>query len=346
LASNEQAYYGASADGNLAVKWETPIFDSLLYSRKLNGGMNAQVVGSDSLIAVPTFNERIYFLNPANGKTLDVLPTESAVGSSAALVGELIYFSDEAGGDRLMCFNVVNGKVVFQTKILDPTGPPIIDGDDIYLSSRIGKVYRLNRWRGEIVWTFDTGQHLYCSPTVDSGQVYVGSDHGEVICLDKTSGKKQWSFKCGGAIFARPVIGMHLYCPSGDGILYALDLTNGTLVWSFTTLGSIHTTPALAGTRLVFGSDDKMTYCLDAATGATLWTYETDGIIQSPPLASTSLFIVCNSAGSIYQFHHGGELLRTTKVKGSITAPPAIIGKRLFVVTKSRFLYCLGPTAN
>jgi outer membrane protein assembly factor BamB len=235
---------------------------------------------------------------------------------------------------------------VFQIKIIDPTGPLIVEGDDIYLASRTGKVYRLNRWSGDVVWSFDTGEHLYCSPTVGSGHVYLGNDHGEVICLDKDSGKKLWSFKCGGAIFTRPVMGTYLYCPSGDGILYALDLANGTLVWSFTTRGSIHTTPALTGDRLVFGSDDKVIYCLDPTNGVTLWTHETDGIVQSSPLALTSSFIVCNSAGSIYQFRHGGKLLKTTKVKGSITAPPAIIGNRLFVVTRSRLLHCLGSTAE
>ena len=54
------------------------------------------------------------------------------------------------------------------------------------------------------MWTYDSREQLYCSPTVDSAHVYFGTDHGEIICLEKSTGKKLWSFKCGGAIYARP----------------------------------------------------------------------------------------------------------------------------------------------
>jgi outer membrane protein assembly factor BamB len=346
LLPHLSAYYAVPPDANLSLAGETRVFDTLLYSRKLNGGLNAQIVGCDKFIVVPTYNERVYLLNPSTGKEITSLQTESSLGSAAAIAGELLYFVEEAGGDRLTCFNLAKGKPVFSRKIADSPGAPVIDGSDIYLSSRLGKVHRLDRFKGDSVWTYDSGAQIYCSPTVDSAHVYFGTDRGQIICLEKSTGKKLWQFKAGGAIYARPVVGQYLYCPSGDGILYALDLSTGALVWSFTTLGSIHTTPVLTDSRLLFGSDDMSIYCLDPQSGATKWSYETDGIVQSSPLATANFFVVCNSAGGVYQLNYDGNSLRTTRVKGSVVASPTVIGDKLFVVTRSRMLYCFGSTGN
>jgi outer membrane protein assembly factor BamB len=346
LVSQPSAYYAVPPDANLSLAGETRVFDTLMYNRKLNGGLNAQVVGCDKFIIVPTYNERIYLLNPSTGKEITSLKTESSVGSATAIAGELLYFVEESGGDRLTCFNLAKGKTVFSKKITDSPGAPVIDVDDIYLSSRFGKVYRLDRYKGDSIWTYDCGTQIYCSPTVDSSHVYFGTDRGQIICLEKSTGKKLWQFKAGGAIYARPVVGKYLYCPSGDGILYALDCSTGILVWSFTTLASIHTTPVLADGRLLFGSDDMSVHCLDAESGATKWSYETDGIIQSSSLATANFFVVCNSAGGVYQLDYSGNLLKTTRVKGSIAASPTVIGDKLFVVTRSRMLYCFGSSVN
>ncbi|MCX6831221.1 MAG: PQQ-binding-like beta-propeller repeat protein [candidate division Zixibacteria bacterium] len=346
LLPRPSAYYAIPPDANLSLAGETKVFDTLLYSRKLNGGLNAQVVGCDRFIVVPTYNERIYLLNPSTGKEITSLQTESSLGSAAAIAGELLYFVEEAGGDRLTCFNLANRKTVFRKKIADSPGAPVIDRNDIYLSSRFGKVHRLDRLKGDSVWSYDSREQIYCSPTVDSAHVYFGTDRGQIICLEKSTGKKLWSFKAGGAIYARPVIGKYLYCPSGDGILYALDFSTGTLIWSFTTLGSIHTTPVLTDGRLLFGSDDMSVYCLDPQSGATKWSYETDGIIQSSPLATAASFIVCNSAGGVYQLDYSGNLLKSTRVKGSVVASPTVIGGRLYVVTRSRMLYCFSSTGS
>lgn len=346
LLGRPSSYYAVPPDANLSFAGEARVFDTLLYSRKLNGGLNAQVVGCDKFIVVPTYNERLYILNPSTGKEISSLQTESSLGSAAAIAGELLYFVEEAGGDRLTCFNLAKGKIVFRKKIADSPGAPVVDGNDVYLSSRFGKVHRLDRFTGDSVWTYDSGAQIYCSPTVDSACVYFGTDRGQIICLEKSTGRKLWQFKAGGAIYARPVIGKYLYCPSGDGILYALDFSTGTLIWSFTAPGSIHTTPVLTDGSLLFGSDDMSVYCLDPRSGAIKWSYATDGIVQSSPLATETSFVVCNSAGGVYQLDHDGKLLKVTNLKGSVVASPTVIGDKLFVVTRSRMLYCFGSSGN
>lgn len=346
LLDRPAMYAAVPPDGNLAAAADDRVYDTLLYSRKLNGGLNGQVVGNDKFVVVPSFNERVYLLRTETGKEISSFRTESFLGSAAALVGELMYYVEERGGDRLTCLNLTNGKVVFTRKIIDSPGAPVVDGENVYVASKEGRLFKLSRWTGDSVWAYAGQEQSYVSPTVDAAQVYIGTDRGNVVCLDKATGKRRWSFKAGGAIFARPLAGEYLYCPSGDGILYVLDRATGTLIWSFTAGAAIQTTPAIHQGKLFFGADDWTVYCLDAISGRQLWSFETDGVVQSSPLVTPTSLFVCNAAGGIYQLSHEGDLLKSTRVKGSITAAPSIIGDRLFVVTRSRMLYCFGSATT
>jgi outer membrane protein assembly factor BamB len=331
--------------GNALIDVDAGLLDTVLYSKKLNGGIGAQVVGVTNAIMVPTFNERIYFLNPDNGKERTSVLTKSTVGSAVAIAHELMYYAQEAGGDLLTCLNVATGKTIWRLKITDPLAAPIVDGDELFITSRTGFVYRINRLQGEVIWQYDAGAQCYAAPAVDCSRVYLGTSKGEILCLSRKTGDLLWTFESSMAIFAQPLIERYLFCGSGDGRLYALDVATGKQVWSFVTPSPIHTTPVITGGRLVFGSDDQNLFCLDPGSGNVLWRFETDGIVQSSPIVVGKTFICANSAGSLYQLDFDGKLLKSFKVKGSVTAPVSFVNGKLFVVTRQRMLYCFGFAA-
>jgi len=331
-----------NASGNAVLESGAVTLDTVLFERKLNGGMAAQVVGNHQFLIVPTYNKRIYFLNPSTGREITSLETESAVGSAAAVQNELIYFAEESGSDRVTCFNLVNGKKVWSLKVIDPPGAPIISGDDLFITSRIGHVICANRWTGVVRWEQDLRCHFYAPVAADSARVYVGTDRGDIIALERSDGSELWRFAAGSTAFAQPLAEEFIYVGAADGTLWALDPASGSEVWRYECASSIHTTPVLSGNRLIFGADDRVAYCLNALDGGILWRYETTGIIQSSPVIAGETVILANSAGSIYQFSLDGQLLAQLSVKGTIQAPAAVIDGRVYVVTTQRRLYCLG----
>lgn len=330
--------YRISGSGNAAVETEY-LLDTLLYDRKLNGGISAQVIGNSQFIIVPTYNKRLYFLNPKDGSEMTSLVAESAVGSAAAFAGELLYFAEESGGDKVVCFNLVSGKSVWSVVLQDPLGAPILSGDQLFVTSRGGRVLSINRWTGEVVWTHELQGQIYVAPAVDSLRVVFGTDRGDIIALNREDGEKLWSYHTGGAIFAQALLTDRVYCGSADGTMYALELSNGGLVWKYETAVAIHTTPVQFKDRVVFGGDDKMVNCLNADDGSVMWSYLTTGIIQSSPIALGSTFVVANSAGVVYQFSLEGRPLKQFSVGQSIEAAPAFIDGRLFVGTVRRHLF-------
>ncbi len=331
-----------NATGNAVVEMDLPPIDTIKFERKLNGGLGGQVVGNSQFIIVPSYNKRIYFLNPRSGNEITSLEAGSSVGSAVALKDELFYFADESGSDQLTAMNLVNGKKLWTFKVIDPPAAPIIDGDDLFVVSRVGTVTLLNRFTGKITWEQDLRAHVYAPPAIDSNSVYIGTDRGVIIALDRASGAEKWRFETGSTIFAQPLAAKYLYAGVGDGSFIALDTETGTEVWRHQTVNSIHTTAVLKGNRIVFGSDDRTVYCLNAEDGGIIWRYETDGVVQASPIAVGNSFIVANSAGSVYQFAHDGTLEGRVNVGGTIIASPAVIDEFVYVVTTQRRLYAIG----
>ena len=69
--------YRVDADGNAVISGQDIKLDTLLFDKKLNGGITAQVVGNSDFLIVPTFNKRVYFLKPRTGKEITSYATDS-----------------------------------------------------------------------------------------------------------------------------------------------------------------------------------------------------------------------------------------------------------------------------
>jgi outer membrane protein assembly factor BamB len=330
--------------GNAVLTLSGELPDSLLFEKRLNGGIGAQIVGNDQVVIVPTFNKRIYFLAAENGRVVSTLKTNSAVGAAVAVADELIYFAEQSGGDRVVCFNLVSGKEVWSRDLFDPQGAPVLSEEDLFVSSREGRVLRLNRWTGDVIWEHEVQAQVYTTPAVDADYVYFGDASGELACLDRESGEPVWSFATGGAIMATPMVADLLFCGSSDGTMYAFKKNSGELVWTLETAGQIFTTPALTGGRLLFGSHDRSLYCVDVFTGSLLWSYDSGAIIESSPIALDGHFLCANAAGKIFFLSLSGELINTLQIRAGITAPLALINNRLYIGTESRRIYCFGSS--
>ncbi|MFH2055455.1 MAG: PQQ-binding-like beta-propeller repeat protein [bacterium] len=331
--------------GNAQFDGNTDLPDTMLFERRLNGGIGAQIVGNDLVVVVPTFNKRIYFLAATDGRVVSTLKTESAVGGAVAIVDELMYYAEQAGGDRLTCFNLVSGKQVWQAEVFDPSGAPVVADADLFIAGRDGTVFRLDRWTGRQIWKTEDESQIYTTVVADAEHVYYGNAAGELVCLARESGDELWRVATGGAIVASPMVADRLYCGSADGTMYALDRKSGQIVWSLETAGQIFTTPVLQGNRLFFGSHDRLVYCVDVTRGGLLWSYDVGAVMTSSPIGVNRHFICASAAGEIFAFTDEGELIGTLQTKEAIVAPLAFINGRLYVGTDSRRIYCFGSSS-
>lgn len=340
---NSFSMYRESPSGNAVAANETAIPDKLLFSRKLNGGIGAQVIGNDRFAVVPTFNKRLYFLDVTDGDEITSLVVQSSVANSPALVDELLYYAEEAGGDRLVCHNLVSGKQVWEFSVVDPQAAPVVYEEEVYISSRTGRLSQINRWLGSVNWEYDLDGIILSSPAVTSTHVLICNDQGRLLCLDRTTGDLIWEFHTEEAFRATPMVFAGVvYAGCTDGVMYALEENSGDLLWNLETAGQIVATPVAVGERLLIASNDRTLYCVNKDTGNLLWTYETDAILPASPIGLDGHFICASAAGMVRILDLNGRLRSSFEVDGMITAPPSLVANRLWISTRNRRIYCFG----
>jgi outer membrane protein assembly factor BamB len=88
---------------------------------------------------------------------------------------------------------------------------------------------------------------------------------------------------------------------SHTGIYPSAEVNNNPHVkWKFKTNGYVHTSAAIDGDRIYFGSTDSNLYCLDANTGNLKWKYKTDGAVSSSPAIDNGIIYFASHDGNFY----------------------------------------------
>ncbi len=211
-----------------------------------------------------------------NGKTLWRYPVPSGTESSPMVVGNSVYFGDQAG--TLHSLNVLTGKVnwAFQTGGAIKAGPTYYDGN-LYFGNYAGSFYAVNAKTGKQVWADSPGGQFYSTPALAFGRVYVGNNNGAAYSFQANNGTLAWTRTLGGYVYSGPAVatvpglGPTVYIGSYDGDLYALNARTGATDWASYTGGA---NPAISGSATVVNDQvyvstvyQKGSYGYNATTG-------------------------------------------------------------------------------
>lgn len=216
----------------------------------------------------------------------------------------------------------------FHTGNMVRSSPAVVDGT-VYIGSNDRHLYALSAKTGKLRWAFATSGPVASSPAVVDGRVYFTDGNNVIYALSAKSGKLIWKTKTGPNL---PVVGGWdfyqssptvvdgvVYVGSGNGCLYALNARTGSKEWAFRTRGRVHTSPAVYGNDIVFGSMDGALYAVNRA-GHLLWKYQTN---TSLPFPMTGVFIgsptIASHLGLVFAGCRDGHLyafdLKTGKLR-------------------------------
>jgi len=143
------------------------------------------------------------------------------------------------------------------------------------------------------LWSYQTGDAIYSSPSVVNGVVYVGSRDHHLYALKARTGALLGRLRVGYLDSSPAVVDGAVYFGSwGDWNVYALDAHTGAPLWSYKTGDHVDSSPAVANGAVYVGSDDDNIYALDARTGALLWSFQTGlGVDVSPAVANGVVYV-------------------------------------------------------
>jgi len=234
---------------------------------------------------------------------------------------------------------------------------PAVYHDRLFVGSRGGILYALDRRRGDILWKRRVGA-ISATPLVDRGRLYVGTDDGFLLCLDTLDGEEKWRYSTRGAVLRTPVLGEDVVLFSNDSDqVYALDRDKGTFRWQYKadmpeeyTLRG-HSGVTLSGDLVITGFANGTVVALRAATGSVAWMTSLKGKeerfvdVDGAPFVVGETVLVASAAGGVHALDRTTGLIRwRIDVEGAGTVVSD--GERLYFAAAETGMYSTDLAGN
>ncbi len=162
--------------------------------------------------SIDSFDGELAALSMKTGKILWTykLPSGSGTESSPMVVGNSVYFGDEAGGNSagsLYSLNITTHKVNWSLPVggAVKAGPAYYKGN-LYFGTYGGTFYAVNAKTGKVTWHQSTGGEYYSTPAIGFGRVYVGNLNGAAYSFVASNGTIAWSHTLGNYVYSGPAV--------------------------------------------------------------------------------------------------------------------------------------------
>jgi outer membrane protein assembly factor BamB len=235
-----------------------------------------------------------------------------------------------------------DGTVAWELQAGGGFGPPVVDGDTVYVGSSDGRLYAVAIATGKPRWTYEAREDLSTRPALTGELVLVASQSDTVFAVDRATGAWRWHHRRerkgeGLTIFGAAAVqvrGGTAFAAYSDGFAAALDVGTGAARWQRRVAppGTHLDVDALVidGEERVYAAAySGAVVALDARTGNTLWSFTAPGAAQ---LALAGGLVVAVTPSSVHGLSPvDGGAIWTTPLGGSPGAAPVVAGKWLLV---------------
>ncbi len=227
------------------------------------------VPGKDGCLAVGSYDNSLYCLDPKTGKSRWRVETEGYVHGSPAITngGQIV----SSGCDGML--RTIDGKTGQEIAKLAigsyVAASPAIDGDELFVGTFDNEVVKVDLAKGEVVWRYKHPKRefpFYSSPAVTDKLVVLGGRDKMIHALDRQTGKSLWTHSRRARVDASPiVVGDRVYIADQAGVVMALSLADGKVVWEFQGSEAFIGSPAIADGFLVIAAGDGTVYGFSGA---------------------------------------------------------------------------------
>lgn len=316
----------------------------LVWSRHLEGPIEATVASVEGRVYVGTLDGNFYALELSTGKPIWKKTYKNSGFAASPLVHDgVIYVGDDLG--EFHAFRASDGepiwKLVTDAEIQSPAST---DGERILFGGYDGQLYCVDR-KGEILWKLETEGQVHSSPAIVEGKTFVSGCDQMLRVIDIGSGKEIGSLDLGGYTAASPaVVGDRVYVGTFSNQVVAVDWKKLEKVWHFEDERRkfpFYASCAVGEKLVIAAGRDKTIHALDRATGERRWAYRTRARVESSPVLVGEHVLAPSGDGNIYLLtRDGGKKVWTHEGSASFLASPAIARDRMIIGDEDGHIYC------
>jgi outer membrane protein assembly factor BamB len=331
----------APTDSMFAVAWRKALVEPYLLEYKPFEPAGPAIDPLTGMVVVATRDGYVQAYSP-EGTELWTYQGKGPYLASPAVGDGLVFVAGIDG--KITAFDAARGEVRWRYSYREEFGAqPVVAGDLVYFATLEGTVLALEARTGAWRWHFrrePPGKFVILGvgrPTVVDGVLYHGFADGSVVALDATNGAVKWDRRVGRGTYPDidadiEVSKDRVYAVSYGGQVAALDRQNGTPVWEAT--ASFAYKAQLDGDLLVVVTTSEVVG-FDARTGKQRWVTPLEGSPLAEPVVVHGLILVPNGRGLLVLDRRSGKKLRFFTRGSGATASPAILGKRVYLLSNA-----------
>lgn len=230
-----------------------------------------------------------------DGRVLWTIGISADVMNAPVLAGESAYFTTMDGVVHRV--DQATGRVVWIQREIGATSAPWLAGEAVHVSRqrrvRFGDAEHPRRMEQTVVLDRSTGEIVASHDLVDAAFLHDRADHGGV--------QGGWAYEG-----SRPtLVDGRSYQTIGDEV-HCRDATTGELLWRRRYEAGAQepstrpaSSPAVAGSQLVFGTRDGVLFGLDVDTGLTTFAYRLGEPIHAQPTVAHGWVYASTARGAI-----------------------------------------------
>ncbi|MBF0184451.1 MAG: outer membrane protein assembly factor BamB [Magnetococcales bacterium] len=157
-------------------------------------------------------------------------------------------------------------------------GQMVVTGDDIFVGTYQGRVVRLSRESGRVLWEVNVADQITGGVAIDERRVFAGTRDGEMVALLRETGEIVWRSGGLAPVTSAPVVGNgRVIFLTLDNRAYALNVQDGKRLWMHSTPPEAlvvqgAATPVIDGPLVYVGYSSGDLFALLLENGAPLWT--------------------------------------------------------------------------
>ena len=280
------------------------------FAPNLSSSIASKSAPAFSLFAgrVFTAGDGFYVLKASDGKLLWEYPYGSIpnyVGIGGWTVADnRVFTGGWDSGDKLFCFNIEDGSILWQYD-MRLNSPPIVSD---------GRVF---------VWNYDNGT--------------------SIACFDESGGQLLWQLFGNATIFQPTLYDKLLLFGDANGNFYALT-EEGSIIWTFTSRHETSNYPSSAApiifnNTVIVGYEAGYVTCLRMSDGKLVWRTPVLGNVRSLTMGNNKLFVTSSPSGTnLFVIDPSSGNIQEKQTFEYWTLPPIFVDNMLYIAADRKVI--------
>lgn len=281
-----------------------PVNDTVAWKYNMADSAYSSPIVVDEKIYVNSKEGTTHCLWLTNGTGIWTYSIGRGTYSSTVYSDGFLYFGDHGG--YVHCIWASNGtrkwRVRPDTSTLESS--PQVFGGWVYIGSKSGHFYSLNKTTGAQDWDKDLGASMSSTACIGDGKVFIFTYAHELWAYWLSNGTEAWkktiAAQASQTEYVSPIYDNGVvFIACVDLELHAYYTSNGTEKWA-TWFGETCGSPVIGYNRVYIGSYEEKIHCFDLDDGDLIWEYKAPTQIWCSPVIADEKVYFATSDSKMY----------------------------------------------